>query len=492
MRHRAVGLALALALAGTGAAEELLLSRRDALVTALENNPSLAGLRLLRRAAQADLGAAAAAWDPEVYAEATYNYAERRTRINPAITGGIDTEVSDGRAGTVGLRGLTPIGLTWDLSWTTSRDWTNSAFYSLNPAYDSVAGLDLTLPLLRGGWYTGERLAIDVASAGGKEAEAELIAAAAQTLFSVESAYWSLFAARSNVEVREVSLQRAMDLLEEARRRLEVGQIIRAEVLAAEAGVASRRVELVVAQDARRDAEDTLKELLGVMEEHLADPVIPLEEPSAEPVEFDEAAVVATALASRPELAAIQARLQAQEARVALARRERLPRLDLNAGFRYMGLDSDASASADDLASREHEEWLVAVAASWPLGGRSARRSLEAERLRLTALEEEARALRLSIMREVRDAVRQVVSDGERLEAARAAVEAQRLRLEDERKRFSAGLATASDVLLYEEQLAAAEAEYQTTLADLATSLARVSWARGTYLSDSGFEVVDE
>jgi len=492
MRHRAFGIALALALASTCVGEDLLLTRRDALVSALERNPSLAGLKLLRRAARADLYAADATWDPEAYAEASYSYSEARSRINPLITGGIDTEISDARSAAFGVKGLTPIGATWDLSWETARDWTNSAFYALNPAYDSIAALDVSFPLLRGGWYTGERLAVDLAGAGSERAEAELLAGAAQTLLDVEMAYWTLSAARSQVEVREVSLRRATDLLDEARKRFDVGQLIRAEVLAAEAGVAARRVELIVAQDARRDAEDALKELLGLTEERLSDAVVPLEEPAGEPAAFDEADVLKTAFSQRPELKVTQAELEAQRARVALARRERLPRLDLTAGFRYTGLDSDVSASADDLARMDHEAWVVGVAASWPLGGRAARSGLEAGRLRLAALTEQAREVRLSVAREVRDAVRQVASDTERISATLAAREAQRLHLEDERKRFSAGLATASDVLLYEEELASAEAGYQTARTDLAASIARVSWARGTYLSDNGFEVIDE
>ncbi|MQY69531.1 MAG: TolC family protein, partial [Firmicutes bacterium] len=123
------------------------------------------------------------------------------------------------------------------------------------------------------------------------------------TVTETEKTYWELVFALDNLKVKELSLKRAKDLLETNRVRMKAGTASQLEVLAAEAEVASRKQEVIIAHKMLSDAQDNLKIVTNLIQ----DPklwnfdIIPLDKPPLEAKEIDLVESVRTAFKKRPD-----------------------------------------------------------------------------------------------------------------------------------------------------------------------------------------------
>src|ERR1051325_3154548 len=86
---------------------------------------------------------------------------------------------------------------------------------------------------------------------------------------TVEQTYWEVVFANENLKVAEAALKAAQNLLAENRAKAKAGVMSIVDVLQAEAAVASRVEQILVADKTIRDQEDQLRRLLNPGEEDL-------------------------------------------------------------------------------------------------------------------------------------------------------------------------------------------------------------------------------
>jgi outer membrane protein TolC len=86
---------------------------------------------------------------------------------------------------------------------------------------------------------------------------------------SVEQTYWELVFANENLKVAQAALKAAEELLATNRAKTKAGVMTAVDVLQAEAAVASRVEQTLLAEKAIRDQEDQLRRLLNPGEEEL-------------------------------------------------------------------------------------------------------------------------------------------------------------------------------------------------------------------------------
>ena len=276
----------------------LRLAQADAVARALQASATLGQLRALEEAAGAEVRAARAARAPQLELTAGYT----RNSDVPELASFIS-----GAAGAPARRQV--------------------IFPNIPDNYR--ARLGATLPL-----YTGGRIAslVDAASAERTAAGKDLDSAEAELVLETSTAYWSLVTAQQAERVLSEALVSYDAHLKDAQNRERFGMAARNDVLAVQ--VERDRAELgkLQAQNASQVAHANLARLLNVADTRI-EPGEPLEREAAPRAELP--ALVAGALAARPERAALVSRLTAAEARVRAERAARLPQLLASAGYDY-------------------------------------------------------------------------------------------------------------------------------------------------------------
>jgi outer membrane protein TolC len=333
------------------------------------------------------------------------------------------------------------------------------------------ARLDLQWPI-----YTGGRLdALERAARAERSATgSDLAAARADLRLEITRAFWALVTSRESEQV----LKRALDSIDatvrDLRVRLDQGLIPPNEVLTAEAQQSRQRLLAIEAENNRNVAEADLRRLLGMDAPVAIEPVAALDVPVQ--AAGDAEALVAEATRQRPDRRALEQRVEAADARTEAAAAGALPQVSVNGGYDYARPNPRIFPRAEEW----NDSWDVSVNVSWALwdGGR-----VRAERAEAAAIARAAQSRVGDFDRQVAFEVRQRRLELESSRAAilaaadgvRAAEEARRVLGE----RFTAGVATSTEVLDAQTDLLVAELERTRALAGARLAEARLARAVG-------------
>ena len=164
-------------------------------------------------------------------------------------------------------------------------------------------------------------------------AERDKAAGLGDVVLETTAAYWALVASREGVKVLTEAVASYDAHLKDAVARQEVGLAARNEVLAVQ--VERDRAELARLQAANIAEVDqaNLRRLLDLPPATLVECTEPLAQTPAAPEEVE--ALVAGAIASRPEIGALQSRAASLDATATAERATVLPQVNLSAGYDY-------------------------------------------------------------------------------------------------------------------------------------------------------------
>jgi outer membrane protein TolC len=129
-----------------------------------------------------------------------------------------------------------------------------------------------------------------------------------------------------------------------------------------------------------------------------------------------------------------------------------------------------------DLFANDFPTWTASVSVSYPLGTTPQEASLARTRLQHTQSQTRLRNQQLQVVTEVRQAVRQVITNQQRMETTRVSREAAERRLQAEERKLTAGTSTSFFVFQAQRDLAQARhtellalLDYNRSLVDLET-----------------------
>lgn len=324
--------------------------------------------------------------------------------------------------------------------------------------------------------YTAGRVTA-LAKAASAEANAIVVdrdAARADLKLEITRAYWAVITARSSVDVVQQALARIGAHLTDVKNQLSVGLIPPSDVLTIEAQQARQQMLAIEAQNVLETASLDFRRLVGLAPDapfELADAALPLPPPPK-----DIAGLVDTARASRPERRALSIRIEGAGEREKAATAGRLPTIASLGGY-------DLARPNPRIFPRQavwKPSWDLGVNVSWPVfdGGRVRAEIAEASANR-RAIEERLKDLDATVEVEVRQRIVDLSSAQAAITASEAAVksaaEARRVLAE----RFSAGVATNTDVLDAQVALLQAELDRTRALANAQLAAARLDRALG-------------
>lgn len=313
-----------------------------------------------------------------------------------------------------------------------------------------------------------ERAALAEAQAAGADIETTR----ADLRLEIARAYWAAATAREAVRVLEESAARVEAQVTDARNRFAVGLIPPNEVSSLEAQRSRERAQLIEAQNLRESAAIDLRRLIGAPH----DAVIELAEALDQGAAGAQGAVVdlvKQALDSRPERKALELRVDGAEARQAAALTAAKPTVAFTGGVDY----ANPNPRIFPRKGGWQESWDVGVSVNWNFFDFGRAKSQAAEAAAAATVTRERMAEFDSL---VSADVRQRLLDLDSSQAmVRAAADAVRSAAEARRvltDRFSAGVATSTDVIV--AQVALLETELARTRALASVRLAEARLAR--------------
>ena len=499
---------------------ERVLSLLEAIELGLANNDNIVIQRESLISADAAVSGAEGVYDPLLGAEA--GWWEAQPPVNSAFSGapsGRLAPTTESGGGLLTLDQYLPTGATVSLRAAGDRATTDGVFGLLSPAYGTQAGVAIRQPLLRNRAIDPARYSIRVAASDRAEASAEFERQVSDTVAAIESAYWTLVAARREIDVRAESMRLAEEQLTETESRIETGAAPEMEIAQPRAELERRRGELIAAREAATRAENTVKFLIlgdadpTAWSERLVPDEADVAASAYTGESVDIEAALERALTSRAELEASAALIERRQLESALARDAVRPVLDAVASYDRYGLAGernpagtpapgqppildvppklrgDFSQSLELLGDGEFDETRLTLVFALPLGNRTARARAEIAK----SVERQAQAdlsrLRKLIRTEVLDAAAVVETAGQRIEAAQAARAAAEVQLTSERDRYGAGMSTNFLVLTRQNDLSAARLAEISAQTDYRRASTALAWVSGALLDARGIEV---
>jgi len=371
-------------------------------------------------------------------------------------------------------------------------------------SWDSTLDMEFNMPLLRGRGTVATAEALLLARGDLEISREELRRQAEVTLEQVEGAYWDVVAARAAVNVAEERLQRAMDLLELNRKKVEVGTLAPIEITQAEAGVASNEEGVILAEETLGNSEDELRRLLAIPS---GDPrwnqtIIPTDAPQFNPLDVDLDAAIEEALAYRPEMANAQQDVDNRTLSERAAKNNAKHGLDFRLQTLPVGNNlnlndfpplSAAEGNINDALSEtfrfDFYSWNSQLVYAIPIGNQAAKSNYRIatwnRRKAEVGLDNQAQTIRV----EVRRAARAVDAGIKRVDAARTNVRLQKEKLDAEEKKFENGMSTSFEVLTFQDDLADAELSQIRAALDYLKAIAGLERVKGTIMSARGFSL---
>lgn len=395
--------------------------------------------------------------------------------------------------------GKTPMGTTYEvgLSQLQARNDLNSQIPPslFFPEYTTTLGLTLTQPLLKNFGPAANLAELRVArvqrQVGWYEWEQQLI----RSLAGCVSLYVDLIYARENLRVREGAVQTARLLETQNIRRVRAGKMSPSDVWEAQTSLANNADLALRAVNGYIEAQNALKGQILSADVVAAGPtgrLEPIDALEVPPVEIDRNQFLSEAFTKRPEYLRLQAAAEQEGIKVRFARNQVYPQVDLQASYGLTGLDGSFGDSFGGAFDGQGPAFSAGVVVSIPLGNQKERANLQAAKLRQQQASLGIQRGAIDITMEIDTAISLVHTTREQVKAAAQTSRSARLTAEAQEKLLEEGKATTFDVVRLQNDYADARSRELAAKANYRKAVVRLAVARGTLLDELGVNLQDE
>ncbi len=524
---------------GVNTDKQTVLTLREAITQALENNRDIEVERLNTQLNEYDLRAAQGFYDPSLTSSILY---ERQTApVASILAGG-----TDGRLRTTEFTSAATLKqqLPWQggqvsASFDQSRGTSQNQFYSLNPQFNTRLAVEFTQPLWRNRKIDAARRQIRLASRRLDLSDSQFRQRAIEIIAQVERAYWDLAFTRRDAEIKRESVELARTQLEHNERLVKQGTLAPSDVVSARVEVERRTDEAEAAIEAIQRAENALKVLLlptGSTERWSA-ALVTAEQPQLNneatlPVED----ALRLAFANRPEMEQYRLRGELNKVDVQYYRNQTKPQIDLIAGYGTFGLAGKERSttnpivesnqllfdrinqlshvaglpslppfsfgatpdkfiggygqSVSNLFRNEFRTYRVGISINLSLRNRTAKAQYGRALVEGKQLDAQRQRTEQMIEAEVRNALQGVETAKRRVEAARSSRANAELQYQSEQRKFDAGQSTNFFILDRQNALSAARGRELKALTDYTKAVAEFQRALSTTLTNNNVALI--
>ena len=382
--------------------------------------------------------------------------------------------VSKVQTGELGIEKPLPTGGEIQVGLPLSED------YSSGGLAEAAASVSYVQSLLRGAGTRINTQSIRIARHQWNITSARTKLVAIYLLANADIAYWRLYSARKELEVRREQYKLAQDQLSHAKKKVAAGSAARIEIVRAEAGLSSRLEAVINAETAVQSRQRDLLRIMNKVDMPLEASVdiVTETEPNPLSLELDEKPLVEQALASRMEMVELEQRLTIDDLNIEMARNALLPDLTLSYTYSARAQNSTLGNTLEELSDNSFDSHLVGISAAIPWGNRAAEARLQRTRLEKIQDMSERDTYQQIIRQEVYEAVSELRRNWRRILANEQGVTAAYRDYKVEQSQFQLGFRTSTDVLFSATRLADAQLSKIRAFADY--EIAQINLARAT------------
>ncbi len=481
---------------------KLRLSLRDAVVLTLENNSFVHVQETQIDFSKFALLAAHSLFDPTV--GGSYNVNSAAFPPSTALQGtGTAAVNSTTQTAQLSYSETFWTGTNVQASFNSTNSQTNSNFSFLNPSISSTLNFQLIQPLLRNGWWFANTAPLVIARRNLEQSKANFAAEVSNNILQAASQYWAVVEARGSLDVAKQSLDAAETSYKRDKRALELGALPPLDIYRSESGVASRRVQVIQAEYALKQAEDALRLTIGA-DQDLYFEALDLElteppEPQGDLLTIDNATALQTALVKRPEFQATRAALAADDTRIHLAHNHLLPELDLTGlyasngvgGTQFIAGQRTTTSSVNQLFGFNFPTYGAQLSLSLPIRNRAAKAELGTALVSRRNDLYNDRQWREQVTLDVRNAVHQLEEAKLSIAAGKEAVDLAKKNAAAEQRKYELGNGTIFLVLEAQTELAAAEQSLLQANVGYRLAVAGLDHATGQLLEPYQIQIAD-
>lgn len=338
----------------------------------------------------------------------------------------------------------------------------------------------ISQPLLRGAGVDVNTASIRAAKLDAQATDARTKLEAIRILANADRAYWNLYRAYRELEVRKQQYDLAMAQMERAKRRVNAGDAPPVEVLRAESGVGSTLENVIIADATLRNRQRDIKRILNdpsmPMDGGIA--VVPATQPNPLGLQLNASTMCDEAVRNRMEMLELELQLALDATDIQLARNATLPLFTVDYEYQLLGQGSSFSSAWSNLGN--DDQYTLSVSAEIPIGNEVAlnrlRRAVLQRVQRLATRDARAQTIR----QEVLNAVDSLETAWQRILAARLETVLAARTYEAEKRQFEVGLRTSTDVLDAATRLGDAQSREVNALAGYEIALVDAAFATGT------------
>ena len=422
--------------------------------------------------------------EEEAKFESTFTGSIRRSRFDSPTALGTEGTRATSNNVDLGVRIPLRTGGTATVSFPFNKSETNNPFSLLNPAYSADLAFSISQPLLRNGWQRTNTHSIRVVKYQKQIADARTKLEAIRVLANADRAYWRLYAAKRELELRQQQYELAMTQLEQARRRVAAGDIASIEVTRAESGVSQRLEAIIIAETLVRRRQRDLKRIMNRDDLPMNGPtaVVLTTQPQPMGLDLDADALADLAVVNRMEMLELELQLAMDASTIDFQRNAALPLVTLDYTYNINGLGLTYNDAFDQIPDHSFEDWSVGVRAEVPLGNEGAKARVHRAILQRLQRLATRRQRDVAIRQEVYEALDQFQQNWQRILAARQESILSGRTYEAERRQFEVGQRTSTDVLDAAARLAEAQSREIQALTDYQIAQVDIAFATGTLL----------
>lgn len=462
--------------------DTLQISLMDAILTALERNPSVTIQRLQPKINGTITSEARSEFDPELTARASKSQTKQLrflgSRPEPFEL------TSDRIQYDVGLSEKLPTGTT--ISANASMSGSLSSIYS--DQYTGTVGVTITQSLLKDFWIGANLATLRQANIDVEMSKLELKAVAEQVIAAVEQAYWDLYLAAEEIKIQKKSLELIQQQLDESVERVNVGKLAKLELAAVHAEVATRKEALIDAESAFEQARLNFLFLLNSQNQNNWDvnPVL-MDQPFIPTNTLDTIIIhQQLGLKYRPDLLQARLDLKKNALDITLTRNGLLPQLDF---YITLGRTTYSQAFFSDAEPDVMSPYYTVeggLSFALPVINRQSRAQLRRAHYSRKQLELALNNMERLVQKDVRSAYLEALRTRQQINATKIARELQQQKLSAEQEKFRVGKSTNYLVLQAQRDLIASQIdEVRSTVAHL-NSLVNLYLMEGTLLDRRG------
>ncbi len=403
-------------------------------------------------------------------------------------------------------------GTQAELKATQEEYLTDSAVQGLKPQFKNTIAMSLTQPLLKDFGIGINETFIKIANLNYEVSELDFRNQVMNVIYQIESFYWDLYYRIQDLKAKEDSLKQAEELQREFKIRIDAGALAPIEIYQADANVAQRKQEVIVAQSQVQAAQDYLKAALNLYDkkEYWDVDIVPSDQPNIIDMKPSVDDCVKTAFENRPDIKQAQLGIKSSDLQVKYAKNQKLARFDVfgslgSSGIAgtpastagvfgpfYQGTKSPYSGQWDTarntMANGDYYNYTLGVKIEFPLENNMAKSQYQKAKVQSYQAATNLQSVENTAINEVREALRRIETSYKVVDSATANLKFTKEKLWAEQKKYDVGMSTARDVFDFQRDVAQAQSTLALAKSEHSKSIVNLGRVTGVLIEQKGLQ----